>query len=113
MKLFTKSHLWVNVDNNIAKIGITNYAQEKLGEIVFVNLPEIGEKLSIGSKLGDIESAKTVSDLISMIDGTVEKINEEAINEPYLINENADDIWLIEAVIEKISSDLLEVEENE
>ena len=68
-RLFTNKHVWVLVDGELAKIGITEYAQEKLGSIMFLNLPDVGEKVEAGQRFGDVESIKSVSDLFSPVDG--------------------------------------------
>lgn len=95
---FTKSHEWIlfDEDENTAKIGISDYAQEELGDIVFVNLPEIGDSFDLGDVVADIESVKAVSDIYSPIAGVVKAINEELFDSPEIINEDPHEAWFIE-----------------
>lgn len=95
---FTKSHEWIlfDEDENTAKIGISDYAQEELGDIVFVNLPEIGDRFDLGDVVADIESVKAVSDIYSPIAGVVKAINEELLDSPEIINEDPHEAWFIE-----------------
>ncbi len=83
---YSKEHEWVKVENNIAVIGITDYAQEQLGDVVYVELPEVGTQISQFDVCGTIESVKTVSDLYVPVSGEVVKINEELDDTPELIN---------------------------
>ena len=113
MLYYTKNHLWLKTDGTDAEIGLTDYAAEKLGNIFFVNLPDVGEHLSAGEKFGDVESVKTVSDLISPIDGEVTEVNETLLDEPEVISENPSGTWLIKARIEDIPDGLMSEEEYE
>ena len=110
MLYYTKNHLWLKAVENAAEIGLTDYAAEKLGNIVFVNLPDVGEHLSAGEKFGDVESVKTVSDLISPVDGEVIEVNEALLDEPEVISENPSETWLIKARIEDIPDGLMSEE---
>ena len=83
---FSKDHEWVSIENNEATIGITNFAQEQLGDIVFVEMPSIGYKIEIGNEVGVVESVKAASDLFSPISGTVTEINDELEANPALLN---------------------------
>lgn len=112
-RLFSNKHIWILKSGEIAKIGITEYAQEKLGDIMFVNLPDVGEILEVGERFGDIESIKTVSDLFSPINGEVIKVNEELVDEPELINEAPYDSWLLQAKVMSFSDDLMDEETYE
>ena len=107
---YSKKHLWVEFDGNEATIGITDFLQEKLGDIMFVNLPEPGEQVKIDERFGDIESKKTVMDMESIVSGEVLKINEDVLDEPYLINEAPDDSWLIKVKVDEVSDSLLDEE---
>lgn len=107
-KLYSKQHIWVEVDNGVAKIGVTDYAQGKLGTILFVNLPEEGELVDIDEKFGDIESVKTVSDLLSPVRGEVLRVNEELIDEPDCINEVPDRSWFAEIKVDLLSEQLMD-----
>ena len=93
--LYAKSHEWVVIDGDTAVIGISDFAQSELGDLVFVNLPEIGDEVVAGESFADVESVKAVSDIYSPVTGVVEEINEEILDSPELINENANDAWFI------------------
>ncbi len=110
MRLFSKDHLWVYQTDNTAKIGITDYAQKKLKAILFVNLPDVGDRVTSGVRLGDIESIKTVSDLISPVTGTVVHINEDLIDDPSVVNEDPYESWFIEVEVESLPDDLMDEE---
>ncbi|HOE90641.1 MAG TPA: glycine cleavage system protein GcvH [Candidatus Cloacimonadota bacterium] len=98
---YTESHEWVRVDEKIAFIGISDFAQSELGDIVHVELAEVGEKLNAGEPLGNLEAVKTVEDLISPITGTVLEVNSELFDSPELINQSAyEDGWLLKVQIE-------------
>lgn len=106
--LFSKKHIWIENENGIAKIGITDYAQSQLGDIMFLNLPELEENLEIGKVFGDIESIKTVSELISPVSGKVIAIHEAIVDEPNKINESANENWLIKVEIKDMESELMD-----
>lgn len=94
---YNEHHLWVTIENDHAYIGISYYAQEELGDISFIELPEVGDKIVQGKSFGQIESANTVNDLISPLSGKVVDVNNDVINEPSIINEDPlGDGWLIE-----------------
>jgi len=94
---FTKEHEWLReTDNKKAFIGITDFAQAELGDIVYVNLPEAGDKLTAGEPLGDVESVKAVSGVHSPVTAVVKAINEELLDNPALINTAPYDAWLVE-----------------
>lgn len=92
---YAQSHEWVKTENEKAYIGITDYAQENLGEVVFVELPEVGSNVEVGDQFIVLESVKAASDVYSPISGIVVKINEELADNPGLINESAYDAWLV------------------
>lgn len=112
--LYAKSHEWVVIDGDTATIGISDFAQSELGDLVFVNLPEPGDEVAAGESFADVESVKAVSDIYAPVSGTVAEINEELLDAPELINENANDAWFIkvEGVTEK-ADELLSPEEYE
>lgn len=83
---YTKDHEWLKIEEDIATIGITNYAQEQLGELVFVDLPEIGSSLKKEDAAVVVESVKAASDVYAPVDGVVKEINERLNNEPSLVN---------------------------
>ena len=96
-RFYLSTHEWVEFTvEGTALIGISDYAQLQLGDIVFVNLPDVGESISIGARFADVESVKGVSDVLSPVSGTITKINEELLDSPQLINEYAEGTWLIE-----------------
>jgi glycine cleavage system H protein len=93
---YTKEHEWARLEGNIVAIGITDYAQENLGEIVYVELPEEGAEFSQGEAFGVVESTKAVSDLYSPVSGTVVEINDSLVDNPEIINEDPyEDGWII------------------
>jgi glycine cleavage system H protein len=96
---YTKTHEWVRfLEGGIVEIGLTDYAQEELGDIVFVNLPQAGDSLKSGVSFGDVESVKGVSDIFSPLDGVVKESNEALLSAPELINQSPYEAWLIRAV---------------
>lgn len=109
--LFSKNHLWVQAEGSVARIGLSAYAVEKLGGIAFLNLPEVGEHLTIGEKLGDVESVKTVSDLLSPVDGQVAAVNEALLDDPGPIADDPYGNWLIGVTVDHFSDELLTEEE--
>lgn len=93
---YTKDHEWAYVDENIVTVGITEYAQDKLGEVVYLELPEEGDKVTQGERFGVIESVKAANDLLSPVSGTVIEINQPLIEDPSQINDDPmNDGWLI------------------
>lgn len=92
---YSETHEYVRVDGNIGYIGITDYAQHSLGNIVYVDMPETGDDVTAGEDFGAVESVKAASDLISPVSGEVVEINEHLIDNPRLVNENAVDNWII------------------
>lgn len=94
---YTKEHEWVKIDGNKVTVGITDFAQSELGDIVFVELPEVGDTVTINDSFGSVESVKTVSELYSPISGTVVAVNEELSDSPELVNESPyESAWMIE-----------------
>jgi len=93
---YTKEHEWAQVDENIVTVGITEFAQNQLGEIVYVDLPEEGQKVTQGTSFGVIESVKAVSDLYSPVSGTVIEINTGLTDDPSSLNDDPiNDGWLV------------------
>ena len=112
--LFLKSHEWVCFsDDTTARIGISDYAQKQLGDLVFVNLPEVGDEVAAGEEFGDVESVKAVSSVYSPVTGTVKAINEELLDHPELINADAYEAWFIEVEDIRDRSELLSEKEYE
>ena len=93
--LYSKSHEWVKEEGDIAVIGLTDYAQSELGDLVFVNLPEEGDEISVGEAFSDVESVKAVSDVYAPVSGTVCEINEELMDAPEKINEEPYEAWFV------------------
>lgn len=92
---YAESHEWVKVEGNRAYIGITDYAQHELGEVVYAELPEVGTNVEAGDQFVVLESVKAASDVYAPISGTVVEINEEVVDNPALINESAYDSWFV------------------
>jgi len=92
---YTKEHEWIKVDGNQATIGITDYAQNSLGDIVFVELPKVGEELTAGKTFGSVESVKAVSELYAPASGKVVAINESLATAPEKINSDAHGSWML------------------
>ena len=93
--LYTKSHEYVRIEGLYAYVGITDYAQQQLGNVVYVDMPEVGDEVTAEEEFGAVESVKAASDLISPVSGTVEEINEDVEDNPELINEDAFKNWII------------------
>lgn len=85
---YTKEHEWVRVQDGVGTVGITDYAQDQLGDIVYLDLPEVGTAVKQHEKFGEIESVKAVSDLFSPLSGQITETNQEAIDSPELVNED-------------------------
>jgi glycine cleavage system H protein len=96
---YTREHEWIDVDGTHGKIGITDYAQNSLGDIVFVDLPKIGSTIEKGKTFGSVESVKAVSDLYAPVTGTVIEVNEELATAPEKINTEAHTSWILKVDI--------------
>ena len=94
---YTREHEWISLDGSIGTIGITDYAQNSLGDIVFVDIPKVGDAVTAGATFGSVESVKAVSDLYSPVTGTVTATNEELKDSPDKINEAPHEAWIIKA----------------
>ena len=93
--LFTEDHEWLNNDNGTATVGITVHAQEQLGDLVFVELPEVGRKVAKGDAIAVVESVKAASDVYAPVDGEIVEVNDAVVNDPSLINQAAEgEGWL-------------------
>ena len=93
---YTADHAWVLVEDGVAKIGITDYAQDSLGDILYVDLLEVGESISAGDTLTEVESSKTSSEVPSPVSGEIVAVNEELDDSPELINEDPYANWIIQ-----------------
>ena len=93
---YTQEHEWVKVEGNKVRVGITDFAQNELGDIVFVELPEVGDTVTFNEPFGSVESVKTVSELYSPVSGTVVEINEALADSPEFVNESPyENAWMI------------------
>ncbi|GAB1613660.1 glycine cleavage system protein GcvH [Mammaliicoccus lentus] len=93
---YSKEHEWVKVDDDVVTIGITDFAQSELGDIVFVELPEEGDELTSGDSFGSVESVKTVSELYAPLSGKVVEVNDELEDSPEYVNESSyDKAWMV------------------
>ena len=110
---YVKSHEWVKEEGDIVVIGLTDYAQSELGDLVFVNLPEEGDEVTVGEAFGDVESVKAVSDVYAPVSGMVCEINERLLDEPGYINEAPYDAWFIKVKEITEKEELLSGEEYE
>ena len=92
---YSKSHEWIKYEDGVAVIGISDFAQDALGDVVFVNLPAVDDEVTAGETFGDVESVKAVSDLISPVTGVVCEVNEELEDSPELLNEDCYGAWIM------------------
>ena len=102
---YAKSHEWLLLEGDNATIGITDYAQESLGDIVFVELPKVGQEIAAGATFGSVESVKAVSDLYSPVGGTVTAVNSALNDAPETINTAANTTWIIKLAVEDKSAE--------
>jgi len=109
--LYTKSHEWVEfLDDTTALVGISDHAQHALGDLVFVNLPEVGDTVTAGKMFCDVESVKAVSDIYAPVTGTVAEINEELLDAPEKINQSAYDAWIAKVEAITARGDLMDTD---
>ncbi len=110
---YTKSHEWLKEEDGVATVGITDFAQDALGDVVFINLPEAGDEVVAGESFGDVESVKAVSDLVSPVSGIVKAVNEELIDAPEMLNSDPYGAWIIK--VEQITDkeELLDADDYE
>jgi glycine cleavage system H protein len=105
---YTKEHIWVKIENDLATIGITDYAQSQLGDAVFIELPEVGREVESGEVIATVESIKAVSEIYSPLTGKIISINEDLANEPSLLNSDPyGDGWICDIQMK----DLTEIED--
>ncbi|HEY4905302.1 MAG TPA: glycine cleavage system protein GcvH [Candidatus Sulfotelmatobacter sp.] len=100
---YTKEHEWVQASGTTATVGITDYAQNSLGDIVFVELPKVGAELSAGKTFGTVESVKAVSDLYAPVSGTVTEINGDLATSPEKVNTDAHGSWMLKLTLKNAS----------
>ncbi|NYH53863.1 glycine cleavage system H protein [Nocardiopsis arvandica] len=109
---YTAKHEWVVIENGVATVGITSFAAESLGDIVFVEAPEVGSEVSAGEPCGEVESTKSVSDIYSPVSGEVVEVNEALEDAPESVNSDPFGTgWLFRARVSEEPSDLLSAEE--
>jgi glycine cleavage system H protein len=92
---YTKDHEWIRVDGDTGEIGITDYAQQQLGDVVYVELPDVGRKIAAGESFGSIESVKAVSELFAPMSGEVVEVNDSLKNRPEVVNSDPHGTWMI------------------
>lgn len=110
---YSKTHEWVKDEDNTVVIGLSDFAQEELGDIVFINLPVEGDSVVAGEAFADVESVKAVSDVYSPVTGVVSEINEELMDNPALVNEAPYDAWFIKVSDVEDTEDLMDADEYE
>lgn len=110
---YAKTHEWLKKEGDFVLIGLTDYAQDQLGDIVFVNLPEVGDPVSRGDTFADIESVKAVSDVYSPVTGEVEEVNEEILDAPEKVNNDPYGSWFIKVKDVSDTEDLMDAKEYE
>ena len=92
---YTKDHEWIKMEGDIAIIGITDFAQDALGDVVYINLPQVGDEVTAGESFGDVESVKAVSDVMSPVSGTICAVNDELEDSPENLNSDPYGSWII------------------
>ncbi|MGN6760699.1 MAG: glycine cleavage system protein GcvH [Leifsonia sp.] len=109
---YTAEHEWLLVEGDVATVGITAYAAEKLGDVVFVELPEVGSDVTAGRVVGEIESTKSVGELFAPVDGTVAEANSAVVDAPELVNSDPfGDGWLVKVRFTELPANLLSYDE--
>ena len=110
---YSKSHEWVKMEDGVAVVGISDFAQNSLGDVVFVNLPAVGDPVTVGEAFGDVESVKAVSDLISPVSGTVSAVNEALMDAPEMLNSDPYGVWIMQVEEITAQEELLEAADYE
>ena len=110
---YTKDHEWLKEEDGVAVIGITDFAQNALGDVVFINLPEAGDEVVAGESFGDVESVKAVSDLLSPVSGIVKAVNAELIDAPEMLNSDPYGAWIIKVEQVTDREELLDADDYE
>ena len=105
---YTSTHEWAKIEGNTATIGISAHAQQALGDLVFINLPQEGDEAVAGEAFGDLESVKAVSDLISPVSGTICAVNEALLDAPEMLNEDPYGAWIIKVEMSGETEELLD-----
>ena len=110
---YTKTHEWVKEENGLYVVGLTDYAQDALGDIVFVNLPSVGDEVKAGEAFCDVESVKAVSDVYSPVSGTVTEVNDAVTDDPALVNNDCYGAWFVKVENVTGEDELLDAEAYE
>ena len=105
---YTKDHEWLKMEGDIAVIGISDFAQDALGDVVFINLPEVGDTVTAGESFGDVESVKAVSDVNSPVTGVIVEVNEELADSPENLNSDPYGSWIIKVEQVTETEDLMD-----
>jgi glycine cleavage system H protein len=108
---YTKDHEWVRLGGSDARVGITDYAQKQLGDVVYIELPEVGRKLDKGEVFGTIESVKAVSELYSPVAGQVTAVNTDLVQHPEAVNKDPHSAWMIALQPDGDAGDLLDAQQ--
>lgn len=112
--LFSKTHEWVQyVNETTIRVGLSDFAQKELGDLVFINLPEVGDKVVSGETFSDVESVKAVSNVYSPVTGRITAVNEDLLDQPELVNNNPMEAWFVELDNVSDIGDLISAEEYE
>lgn len=106
--LYRESHEWAAIEGKTAKVGLSDHAQSELGDLVFINLPEVGAEVTAGEVLCDVESVKAVSDIYAPVSGKIVKVNEELESSPELINQDAMGAWICEIEVTEVPENLMD-----
>lgn len=107
---YAKSHEWLKEEDGVCTVGLTDFAQDSLGDIVFVNLPQAGDAVTAGEAFGDVESVKAVSDVISPVTGVVKAVNDALLDDPAQVNEAPYEAWLIKVSEVSDTEELLDAD---
>ena len=110
---YSKSHEWVKMQGDVAVIGISDFAQDALGDVVFINLPGVGDSVDMGAAFGDVESVKAVSDLVSPVSGEIIEVNEALADAPEMLNSDPYGSWIIKVSGITSTEDLLDADAYE
>ena len=108
---YTKTHEWVKTEDNVAFIGVTDYAQNEMGDIVYVDMPEPGDEAEIGKSICELESVKAVAPVESPVKGIVVAVNDDVDGDPALVNNDAFGTWLVKVQYSKLSDELMNEDE--
>ncbi len=110
---YSNDHEWLKTEGDVAVIGISDFAQDALGDIVFINLPSVGDQVTAGETFGDIESVKAVSDMCSPVTGTVVAVNEDLVDAPEMLNSDPYGAWIIKVENVTDHTDLMDADAYE